>query len=333
MEVLKELYKVELHVHLEGAIPLPALWKLIKKYNYESKVGEFSKLEEKFQYKNIAQFFKIWNWKNKFLREYEDFEFIASEVAKDLAAQNICYAEMFYAPGSFEKYGLEPQMLTEVIRKGFNNHSDKIMINLVPDLIRDYGSELGMEMLHKIADLKELGVIGIGIGGTEHLYPPEIFREVYEEARNLGFKTSAHAGEFAGPQSVWDAINSTKVDRIGHGTRAIEDPKLVAFIKKEQIPIEMCPISNLRTKVVKSIKAHPIKEFYRKGLLVSVNTDDPKMFNTSLNDEYNILIDNLGFTLKDINVLIYNAVQSAWCDENTKKRLLDKIMRNDDIIT
>ena len=135
----------------------------------------------------------------------------------------------------------------------------------------------------------------------------------------------AHAGEAAGPPSIWGAINALRVDRIGHGTRAIEDPTLVGFLKEKQIPIEMCPISNLRTGVVADLKDHPIGQFFEEGLLVSVNTDDPKMFGTSLGAEYAALVDRMGFEQADIMKLVENGVQSAWCDEPTKNNLLSEL--------
>ncbi len=324
-DTLHQLPKVELHLHLEGAIPLTALWQLIEKYNAVSSVGSFSQMEQKFQYKDFQHFIDTWVWKNNFLREYEDFTLIASKVAEDLASQNVIYVEAFYSPGDFIRHGLEPQKLTAAIRKGLDVHADKITVNLVADLIRDFGPEQGMTWVKQIHEVKNLGVVGIGIGGSEQTFPPEPYEAVYEQARNLGFKTSAHAGEAAGSESIWGAIRSLKVDRIGHGVRAIDDPELVSFLKSEQIPIEMCPISNLRTGVVADIELHPIKKLYEEGLLITVNTDDPKMFNSSLGYEYRMLVEKLGFSLDDIVHLIKNAIKSSWCDDTEKMELFRKI--------
>lgn len=324
-DALHQLPKVELHLHLEGAIPLPALWRLIEKYDDVSEIGSFSQLEQKFQYRNFSHFIDTWNWKNNFLREYEDFTFIASQVAEDLASQNIIYVESFYSPGDFIEHGLDPQKLTESIRKGLDVHADKITVNLVADLVRDCGPRKGMIWLKQINEVRNLGVIGIGIGGSEQLFPPEPYESVYEQARKLGFKTSAHAGEVAGPESIWGAISSLKVDRIGHGTRAIDDPALVSFLREAQIPIEMCPLSNLKTAVVPDIALHPIRKFYDEGLLVSVNTDDPKMFNTSLVEEYRVLAEKLQFSFDEIVSLIENSIQSAWCDVTKKQELLEQL--------
>lgn len=319
---LQQLPKVELHFHLEGAIPLPALWRLIEKYDAVVEAGSLTQLEQQFQYQDFPHFIETWLWKNTFLREYEDFTFIASQVAKDLVAQNIVYVEAFYSPGDFVRQGLQPQPLTAAIRKGLDVYADKVTVNLVADLIRDFGPEQGMDWLNQIDEVKDLGVVGIGIGGSEHQFPPEPYEAVFQQARELGFRTSAHAGEAAGAESIWGAIRSLRVDRIGHGTRAIDDPSLLNYLKEKQIPIEACPISNMRTGVVGDIAQHPIRQFYDQGLLVSVNTDDPKMFNTSLVEEYSLLMEKLGFSLADIVRLIENGIQSAWCEEQRKLELI-----------
>jgi adenosine deaminase len=313
--------KVELHLHLEGAIPLTALWEIIQKYGGDPAVSDVDALEKKFRYRDFPHFLDTWQWKNGFLREYDDFSYVAAAVAEDLVRQNIRYVEAFYSPGDFALHGLEPQRLTEAIRRGLDSYKDAIRINLVADLVRDYGPERGKVWLREIAEVRDLGVLGIGIGGSEQKFPPEPYKEVYEEARRLGLRTSAHAGEGAGSESIWGAVRALQVDRIGHGTRAVEDPELVSYLREKLIPIEMCPISNLRTAVVARLEHHPIKRFYEEGLLVCVNTDDPKMFNTSLAEEYGALVETLGFEHNDILRLVENAIRSAWCDEETKAEL------------
>ncbi len=320
-QFIETMPKTELHLHLEGAIPLPALWELVKKYGAENEVGSVEDLEKRFSYKDFPHFIDTWVWKNGFLKEYEDFEFIAECVANDLADQNIEYAEAFYSPGDFSRYGLSPQKLTEAIRTGLRKVEKRIKINLVADLIRDFGPQKGRTWLEEINEVKSLGVVGIGIGGSEHEFPPEAYSEVYKRARELGFRTSAHAGEAAGAESVWGAIKELKVDRIGHGTRAGEDKNLVDFLAKNKIPIEMCPISNLRTGVVREMSEHPIKNFFESQLMVTVNTDDPKMFNNNLAMEYQLLVDTFSWHKKEIIALASNAIESSWASSSTKIEL------------
>ena len=288
-------------MHLEGAIPYGALWELVQKYGGDKTVPSKEALKRKFEYKDFPHFIETWGWKNQFLREYEDFIFIAEAVARDLAGQNIRYAEMFFSPPDFTHQGLKAGQLTESIRKGLDRVKE-IEIALVADLVRDSGPGRAATTLAEINEVKQLGVIGIGIGGSEHDFPPKPFESVFAKARQLGFHTSAHAGEAAGPESIWGAIRNLKVDRIGHGTRAGEDSALMDYLAGKKIPIEMCPLSNVKTGVVKSYEEHPVRRYFELGMFISINTDDPKMFNNSLAEEYMLLVEKKGFTRAEIKV-------------------------------
>ena len=137
--------------------------------------------------------------------------------------------------------------------------------------MRDFGPEKGEVTLSEINEVKELGVVGVGIDGSEREFPPERFEAVFTRARQLGFRTSAHAGEAAGAESIWGAIRHLNVDRIGHGTRADEDNTLFDYLVKQKIPVEMCPISNVRTGVVESYEKHPVRRYYQRGMVLSIN--------------------------------------------------------------
>jgi adenosine deaminase len=320
--------KVELHLHLEGAIPQEALWQLMQKYGGDPAVPNLEALQRKFQYRDFPHFIETWVWKNRFLREYEDFTLIAEAVAKNLVRQNVKYAEMFYTPSDFFRHDLEVQRLTAAIRSGLGRVK-QIEIGLILDFCRDRGPENADRNLDAVKEVKLLGVIGVGIGGSEQNYPPEPFAGVYEKARQLGFHTGAHAGEAAGPESIWGAIRSLKVERIGHGTRAIEDETLVRYLAEKQIPLECCPLSNVRTGVVKSIEAHPVKKFFDAGLLVTVNTDDPAMFGNSLAQEYQRLEERLGFSQDEVRKVILNGVKAAWLSNDRKKLLTDTFVKDE----
>ena len=238
--------KVELHVHLEGAIPHEALFALIEKYGGDSSVADVTALAKRFEYRDFPQFIEAWSWKNQFLREYEDFSHIAELTARDMAAQGIRYAEVFFSPSLFIRHGLAVQEVARAVRSGLSRVPE-IEIALIADLVRDYGPASELKVLEQLEEVKEYGIVGIGIGGSEHEYPPAPFRELFERARAAGFHVNAHAGEAAGAQSVWDAITELGAERIGHGTRAAEDPELVEYLVAHRIPLEMCPMSNVRT--------------------------------------------------------------------------------------
>lgn len=326
IQFLEAMPKVELHLHLEGAIPLDALWTLVEKYGPEdSGVGSYAELERRFAYRDFPHFLATWGWKNGFLREYEDFTFIAERVAAHLASQQIRYVEAFYSPGDFARHGLEVAPLTAAIRRGLDVHAADVEIKLVADLIRDFGPERGGRWLDELAEVRDMGVLGIGIGGSEHAFPPEPYSEVYARARRLGFRTSAHAGEAAGPGSVWGALRALEVDRIGHGTHAIADPSLIDHLRETQIPLELCPLSNVRTGVVAELAAHPVKAYLDAGVLVSLNTDDPAMFHTRLATEYAMVMETFGLSWHDVHRLAANAIASAWCSPDRKAELRSEL--------
>jgi adenosine deaminase len=319
----KDLPKIELHVHLEGAIPHKALFDLIQKYGGEPSIPNVAALVKRFEYKDFPQFIEAWSWKNQFLRQYEDFTYIAELTARDMADQNIRYAELFFSPSLFIRYGLDVQELTSAVRKGLSLVPE-IEVALIADLVRDYGPESEMKTLQALNEVKDCGVVGIGIGGSEHEYPPEPFELLYRKARNMGFRTNAHAGEASGTKSVWGAINQLRVHRIGHGTRVYEEPELMDYIAENAIPIELCPMSNVRTGVVNSIMDHPIRKYFEHGMIISVNTDDPKMFNTSLANEYRLLVEDCGFSKQEICKIILLGIRSSWLSEEKKNSLVKK---------
>jgi adenosine deaminase len=314
--------KVELHVHLEGAIPHDALFALIQKYGGDSSVPDASALARRFEYKGFPQFIEAWSWKNRFLREYEDFTHIAELTARDMAQQNVRYAEVFFSPSIFfVRHGLAVQEVAGAVRAGLSRVPE-IEIALIADLVRDYGPESEMATLEKLKEVKGQGIVGIGIGGSEHEYPPAPFKELYARAREAGFHVNAHAGEAASAQSIWDAIRELGVERIGHGTRAWEDPALMEYLIARRIPLEMCPMSNVRTGVVQSLREHPIRRYFSAGMIVTVNTDDPKMFQTRLAEEYRLLEQECGFSKSDIRELILSAIRAAWLPEDRKTSLM-----------
>lgn len=314
------LPKAELHVHLEGAMPHGALFDLIQKYGGNPSIPDVTALAKRFAYKNFAQFVEVWSWKNQFLREYEDFSHIAELTARNMAKQNIRYAEMFFSPSLFIRHGLGVQELTHAVRIGLSRVPE-IEISLIADLVRDYGPESEMTTLKRLNEVKGDGVIGIGLGGSEHEFPPKAFESLYEEARRMGFHVTAHAGEAAGTESIWSAIGHLQVERIGHGTRACEDPELLDYLRKHGTPLELCPVSNVCTGVVSTLAEHPIREYFERGLVISVNTDDPMMFGTSLDKEYELLVEECGFTRQEICQLILLAIKSSWLSENRKTSL------------
>ncbi|MBL6597801.1 MAG: adenosine deaminase [Alphaproteobacteria bacterium] len=324
---LHALPKAELHLHLEGAIPLDALWALVEKHGGDASVPNRAALRERLTYPDFPAFIDAWVWKNGFLKTAEDFTFIAEAVARDLARQNILYAEFFFSPSRFADQGLSAGDLAQAIRRGLDRVPE-CETWLIPDLVRDHGPENAARTLAEIKELTEYGIVGVGMGGSEHVVPPEPFAPVYEEARRLGLKTSVHAGEAAGAESVRGAAEVLRVDRIGHATRAEEDPALIDLLSERQIALELCPLSNVATGSIKRIEDHPARRYMDRGLNISINTDDPGMFHNSMAEEYAVLIERFGFTADEIRRLVLNALDASWRPEVNGPSLRDSFQNH-----
>ena len=323
---LERLPKVELHLHIEGAIPHAALWQLICKYGGDPLVPDEAALPGRFAYRDFADFIDRWVWKQGFLRDAADFELIGAAVAADLARQNIVYAEAFYTPIEVARDGFSIQDVSLALRRGFASVQG-VEVGLIADLCRDFGPAAGARTVEEVAEVAaEAGVVGIGLGGSEQSFPPEPFAAVYDRARALGLRTTAHAGEVAGPASVWGAIRALGVDRIDHGLRAAEDPELMAYLAERRLPVTSCPGSNVATGAVASMDAHPIRRFIDAGVVISVATDDPAMFGLTLAGELATLQERFHATDDEVRQLQLNAVESCWLPDERRAALLARLV-------
>ena len=321
-QFILDIPKVELHLHLEGAIPLPILLDFIRKRGKDNSIKNLEDLKKRLVYSNFTQFIKVWLWKNSFITEYEDFEELAYQVLQTLSQQNMKYVEAFYSPRdfTFRNKKLSASGITESLIKGKKRAFDDFGIKseLIIDLVRDYGPRMGMNLMDELVGFLGQGVIGIGLGGSEKLFPAGLFTKVYQKARDRGFRLTAHAGETAGAKSIWTALDELAAERIGHGLRAYEDPRLVDYLKERQIPLEICVVSNIRTQVCKSFKEHPVRNYFKDGLMTTVNSDDPTMFDTSITNEYLVLIKKFGFSLEEIRKINLNSLDASFMSNNEK---------------
>jgi len=201
-----------------------------------------------------------------------------------------------------------------------------IECNIRVDLVRNYGVEKGMEVLDWI-ESKSDNIASIDLGGSEERFPAKPYRPVYQRARKMGLHLVAHAGEASGADSIWQAVKELEVEHIGHGVAAVKDPKLLEHLRKQKIAIEACPTSNVKTRVVHTIKNHPIRVFHSLGLTVTVNTDDPSMFKTDMNREYLQLYHQLGFSINELFRLSLNAINSSFLPEESKSKMHESFIK------
>ena len=319
--------KIELHLHLEGAFTFEFLFELIQKYGGDETVESVDDIKSKFVFKDFPHFIETWFWKNQFFKSAVDFERSTYFTLKKLHEQNVIYAEVFYSPWDFVQFGLQVEAITEATLSGIDRAKKDFGIhgNLIADLCRDYGAEQATARFKQIIPYKNKGLIGIGLGGSEQNFPPRPFEEVFKLAKQNGFHRVAHAGEAAGPESIWAALQFLNIERIGHGVRAIEDPKLVEHINEKQIPLEICPTSNVKTGIFPNIAAHPVKHFFEDGLFVTINSDDPAMFGTTITDEFLLLHDKLDFNPTSFKQLTKNALEASFLSQPEKMKYVIQI--------
>ncbi len=331
-KILGEIPKTEIHLHIEGMASVDTIWALKEKHNL-SLPGITSKedIYNRFKVKNLDEFIDLFlNVIQNCFREEHDLDYLIKDTRDYLERNNIFYAEVFFAPSKFVMNGFSfGDMMTHLddgaaMIKKKDNREVKFFI----DVSRSFGPENAMRNLKLTLDNPKPSVIGIGLGGSESKGPAEDYKEVFRVARENGLKVLAHAGEDVGPHSIWSALNNLKVTRIGHGISAKEDEKLEEYLKENQIPLEICPMSNIFTgKYVSSYEDHPIKRFYDKGLYVTVNSDDPTIFGAELNDEYyNLLTHNI-FTLGEVFSLIKNNLYATFMDQKAKDKHWKKIQK------
>lgn len=316
--------KVELHLHLEGAIPLPTMWELVQKYGGDRSVPDLAALRRRFTFRNFRSFITTWVWKNRFISAHEDFTTIAAAVARELERQQVRYAEVFFSPPDFVDHGLTVPGIVRAIRAGLAQVPG-VEVALICDLVRNFGPARALRTLDGLEEVRDQGVVGVGLGGSEPDHPAGPFRAVFRTARDRGWHVTIHAGETAGPQSVREALDCG-AERIGHGVRASEDDALVEELARRRMPLEICPSSNLRLGLYPDIDRHPITRLRDRGCLVTVNSDDPAMFQCSLAGDLRLLSRRHGWSHDDVRNVILAAVAASWLDDDRKRQLRDRLL-------
>jgi len=327
--LIERLPKVEQHIHIVGSIrPETLLWLAsdsdIKTPNLENP----ERVKALFQYRDFSHFIECYTVVMRSIRREKQFERIVYEMLEDEAKQNVKYVEASFSAPDHVRLGLDYSEMQEAINRGIERArlDFEVDCNLKIDLVRDYGPKAGLKHLDLMSTCRE-GVVAIDIGGREYASPAKHFTSVYRRAKEMGFHLTAHAGETCGPESIWDTVKCLGVERIGHGVTARRDPTLIEYLMEKNISIEMCPVSNFKTKVVDAIRNHPVRDFFDKGLSVTVNSDDPTMFGTDMNNEYQTLHDELDFTLPELFRLSLNGIDSSFLPQEKKDRLRETFRR------
>ncbi len=329
---IRSLPKAELHLHLEGTVDPPTLSELSRRHptplaitnNRYTNIADSGRVftedeaRELYNYTNFTGFLLAFKAVTERLRTAHDYELVTYRMMQKLREQNVRHAEVYVSVGVVHWRGGDFPPLFEGLERGRERGERDfgVSISWIFDAARHFGVEEAKRVVEEAIRLKGRNVVGIGLGGDERRGAPRQFRDVYDLARDNGLRLTVHAGETVGPESIWGAIRELKVDRIGHGLHAIEDPGLVRYLAEQQIPVEVCISSNVLTGCCSALDQHPVRKLFDAGVLVTLNTDDPEMFHTTLNREYQIAQEVFGFRDDELRQLAENSFRASFRNES-----------------
>lgn len=336
---IQSLPKAELHLHLEGSVEPATLAELSRRHNtplptdnsrYDVSgsgdvLGE-EDVRRLYSYEDFTGFMLAFKSVTERLRTPEDYELITYRLMQKLRQQNVVHAEVYVSVGVIRWRRQDFEPLFEGMERGRERGQRDFGISLlwIFDAVRHFGPEAAAEVFELAARYRERNVAAIGIGGDERRGPAEWFRDLYKKAADQGLRLTAHAGETAGPESVWSALN-IGAERIGHGLSIAQDSELLEVLAHKQLPVEICVSSNLRTGVCSDVGEHPVKRFFDEGLMVTLNTDDPAMFQTSLCKEYELAAEKFGFSRDQLRELARNSFEASFLPVEKKLRFLQQV--------
>jgi aminodeoxyfutalosine deaminase len=323
LEFARCIPKVDLHVHLEGSIRPTTLLELARRNDVPLPAQDEASLQAFYQFKDFAHFIQVYLIITACLQHVDDYRLAAYEFGRDCASQNIRYAEVTFSVLTNARVsGLPWQDILTGLNAGREQARDEFGVDWrwVFDIVRDLpGTQ--QEVLEVALAARDWGVVALGLGGSERGFPPGLFVKTFERALQAGLARVPHAGELEGPDSIRAAIDCLHADRIGHGVRCIEDPALVEFLRQQQIPLEICPTSNVRLGIFPDYASHPLRRLWDAGLSITVNSDDPPMFGTNLAHEFEILVESFQFTADELARISLNGVRCSFLPNVEKQRL------------
>jgi aminodeoxyfutalosine deaminase len=319
---IRALPKAELHLHLEGSITPATLLELQQQQGVAG--ANPASAEALYQYTDFTGFLLSFKNITEFLRSPANYELIAYRLLEQLHAQNVRHAEVIVSVGVCLWRHLDFDAIFEGLERARVRGEKDFHVSVlwIFDAVRQFGPEKARAVAELAAHYRDRGVVAFGIGGDERRAGPELFREVYAYAADKGLHLTAHAGETVGPESVWGALN-LRAERIGHGLTAVQDSELLQELSERQVPLELCLTSNLRTGCCAKLEEHPLREYFDNGVMVTLSTDDPAMFNCSLNGEYALAQRLFEFTDEQLREIARNSFEASFLPDEKKVEFLN----------
>jgi aminodeoxyfutalosine deaminase len=324
---LQALPKAELHLHMEGSIRPELLLRLAERNKLNlpfSSAGEYATL---CVYETFQNFANLLLMGVHCLRQLQDFFDVIIDLGESLAKENVRYAEVTWTPQFYLNRPFPLERILEALNEARRQVKVRLGIEIrwITDLVRSFPAPAGVITNWVVSDnARTAGVVALGLGGPEAGYPAGGFSQCFLYARSRGLPANPHAGENAGPASVWETIEQLSPSRLGHGVRSVEDEQLVAYLAEQAIPLEICLTSNIKLGVYASYPEHPVKKLIDAGCVVVLNSDDPALFQTTLTREYMHAIQECGLEILDIKKCILDALFSSYLAESDKLRMLEQ---------
>jgi aminodeoxyfutalosine deaminase len=318
---IRALPKAELHLHLEGSVAPQTVLELRQRHGKASTLAEAEAL---YKYEDFPGFLMAFKTLTEDLQTPDDYELITYRLMEQLKSENVLHAEVYVSVGVCLWRKLDFEAIFEGLERGRERGEKDFGVSLlwIFDVVRQFGAEPAQKVFELAAKFRNRNVVGIGIGGDEQKAPPELFRDQFTYAKDQGLRLTAHAGESAGPESIWGALN-LGAERIGHGLTAHQDPELIEELATRQIPVEICLTSNLRTACCSKISDHPVRRYFDQGLMLTLNSDDPAMFGTTLNREYELAQSEFAFTDEHLRELARNSFEASFLPAEKKLKFLN----------
>ena len=316
-EDLVSLPKAELHVHIEGTLEPELMFELGTRNGVELPFPDVQAVRDAYRFTDLQSFLDIYYQGAAVLQTRDDFAALMDAYLRRAAADGVVHAEIFFDPQAHTRRGIGFETFMGGFREAMEDARRDLGITsqLILCFLRHLPPEDAVATIEAAADHLE-GVVAVGLDSSEVGYPPELFVEAYERARSLGLRAVAHAGEEGPPEYIWSALDDLGVERIDHGVRCLEDPELVDRLRREQVPLTVCPLSNVALKVVDRLADHPLPEMLDAGLLVTINSDDPAYFGGYVGDNYAWVAEAFGWDSDRMSTLAANSLKATFHDQD-----------------
>ncbi len=323
---LNGLPKAELHVHIEGTLEPEMMFEIARRNGVSLKYGSVEEVRGAYEFPNLQIFLDLYYEGMKVLLYERDFYELTLAYLHKAASQGVRHAEIFFDPQAHTDRGVPFGTVVSGIHEALIDSERRLGVSshLILCFLRHLSADDAMRTLHEALPYKEW-IIGVGLDSSEVGHPPQDFKAVFDNAARHGFLKVAHAGEEGPPQYIWQALDDLGAVRIDHGVRCMEDPELVKRLREEQVPLTVCPLSNVRLHVFPSLEEHPVKRMLGEGLCVTVNSDDPAYFGGYAADNLLAVRDGLGFTREEFRQVAENSLKASFLGESEKKRLLGEL--------